>query len=91
VKRSTELYLEQQVALKYTIVRPGGLSDKPPSSPILFGSADTIFSGSISRQQVAEVLVESAFNDFSSNKIVEIVASDLAAQVSYDDMFLGLN
>ena len=84
VKRSTELYLQRQPSMEYTIVRPGGLVDRPPSQPILFGSADTIFRGSISRELVAEVLVESVFSAQARNKVVEVVESENAMEAPFD-------
>jgi nucleoside-diphosphate-sugar epimerase len=74
-KRQAEIYLEKQITIDYTIIRPGGLKDDPSSEPILYGSADTLFGGSISREQVAEVIVQSTLLSEASNKIVEIVAT----------------
>ena len=84
VKRSTEMYLQRQLDIDFTIVRPGGLSDLPPSQPILYGSADTIFGGSISRQAVAKILVESVFSPQASNKIVEVIESANADEATFD-------
>ena len=45
--------------------------------------ADTFFGGSISREQVAEVAVDSClYSEYSSNKIIEIVATADARQVT---------
>ena len=74
-KRQAELYLEKQSAMKYTVVRPGGLTDNAPSSPVLYGSQDTLFGGSISRQQVGKVVAEACFLHEADNKIVEIIAT----------------
>ena len=74
-KRQAELYLEKQYNMKYTIVRPGGLTDNAPSSPVLYGAADTLFGGSISRQQVGRVVAEACFLQEADNKIVEIIAT----------------
>lgn len=52
---------------------------------IIFAStscADTFFGGSISRDQVAEVAVDSCLFKEGSNKIVEIVATADARQVT---------
>jgi len=126
--------------LDYTIIRPGGLKDGPPSGNIVFGKADTIFNGAISRTQVsrdrerdgvnsvvyqskiiimtkiissflpplvgnanttillprrlqshsqspqvAEVAAESIFSSSASNKIVEIIAKDLAPALTIEE------
>ena len=84
IKRSTELYLQNQHDIDYTIVRPGGLTDRPPSHPVLYGSADTIFGGSVSREAVASILVESVFCPRASNKIVEVIESSNAIEASFD-------
>ena len=84
VKRSTELYLQRQHEIDFTIVRPGGLTDLSPSHPVLYGSADTIFGGAISRQTVAKILVESAFSHQASNKIVEVIESANAIEATFD-------
>lgn len=81
-KRQAEIYLEKQKSIDYTIIRPGGLKDDPSSDPILYGSADTLFGGSISREQVAEVIVQSTLLSEASNKIVEIVATPDAREVT---------
>lgn len=90
IKRLTEMYLERQSELAFCVVRPGGLSDGEPKDPILFGSQDTLFEGSIPRVQVAEVLLEAALTPEARNKIVEIVASPDAAPVPWDVAFRGL-
>jgi hypothetical protein len=56
-------------------------------SPILYGAADTLFGGSISREQVAEVAVASCFLPEAKNLIVEIVASREARPVTYREGF----
>jgi hypothetical protein len=67
--------------MDYTIIRPGGLKDDTPAVPILYGSADTLFGGSISRDQVAQVVAASCFLPQSNNKIIEIVATPDAVDV----------
>ncbi|CAA7400626.1 unnamed protein product [Spirodela intermedia] len=59
----------QRSGLNYTIVRPGGLRDDSPS-----GNLDTLFQGSILRDQVAEFAVGALLCSESSFKVVEIVA-----------------
>jgi len=41
----------------------------------LFGSADTLFGGSISRKQVAQVVADACFLSEADNKIVEIIST----------------
>ncbi len=71
-KKQAETYL-QNSGLTYTIVRPGGLKNEDNSDPILMSSADTLFEGSIPRQKVAKICVESLFQSDQRNKILEIV------------------
>jgi len=68
-------------------VRPGGLTDKPPSAPILYSSEDTLFGGSISRKQVALVAASACSVSEASNKVVEIVATEDAEFVSVQEGF----
>ena len=89
-KRQAELYLQNQIGLNYTIIRPGGLRNEPPKYPVLFGSADTIFKGSISRKQVAEIIAEACFLPEAANKIVEVIASEDALSVSIAQGFTNV-
>ncbi len=60
--------------LRYTIVRPGGLTNEPfGQKGIKIAPADALTSGSISRADVAEVCVQSLWNDAALNKTFEIV------------------
>ena len=86
-KRQAELYLERQSAMKYTVIRPGGLTDNEPSIPILYGAADTLFGGSITRQQVGRVVAEACFMQEADNKIVEIIASSDVEILSEEEGF----
>jgi hypothetical protein len=54
-------------------VRPGGLKNEDNTYPIVMSSADTLFEGSIPRQKVAHICVESLFQPAAQNKIVEIL------------------
>ena len=79
-KQWGENYLRQS-GVPYTIVRPGGLKNDNNAEAIVMSSADTLFEGSIPRQKVAEVCVESLFLPTAKNKIVEIVTkSDIPSQ-----------
>lgn len=70
-----EKYLRSS-GLDYTIVRPGGLKAQPPSGTLIVSGENTLNSGEISRDTVAEVCVAAVFDDSSKNKVVEIFESD---------------
>ncbi|AFY59059.1 NmrA-like family protein [Rivularia sp. PCC 7116] len=88
-KKQAEEYI-QKSGLTYTIVRPGGLKNEDNSNPIVMQSADTLFDGSIPRQKVAQVCVESLFEPASRNKIVEIVSKEDAAAKSFAELFAAV-
>lgn len=88
-KKQAEEYL-QKSDLTYTIVRPGGLKNEDNSNPIVMQSADTMFDGSIPRQKVAQVCVESLFESASHNKIVEIISKEDAAAKSFTELFTAV-
>ncbi|CAL5198689.1 unnamed protein product [Lathyrus oleraceus] len=73
--------------INYTIIRPGGLKNDPPTGNIVMEPEDTLYEGSISRDQVAEVAVESLAYPESSYKVVEIVARPDAPKRAYHDLF----
>eukprot|EP00240_Pyramimonas_obovata_P004055 CAMPEP_0118925594 /NCGR_PEP_ID=MMETSP1169-20130426/3458_1 /TAXON_ID=36882 /ORGANISM="Pyramimonas obovata, Strain CCMP722" /LENGTH=347 /DNA_ID=CAMNT_0006866941 /DNA_START=31 /DNA_END=1074 /DNA_ORIENTATION=- len=79
-KREAEVAV-QRSGLDYTIVRPGGLSNDPPSGGIIAGGADTFFGldsdpgREISRDSVAEVSIEALFAPAADKKIVEILGA----------------
>ena len=85
-KKQAENYLKQS-GLTYTIVRPGGLKNEDNSDNIVMSSADTLFEGSIPRQKVAQVCVESLFQSAAKNKIVEIVAKPDAESKTWEQLF----
>ncbi|WP_404790020.1 NAD(P)H-binding protein [Altericista sp. CCNU0014] len=88
-KQQAEQYL-QRSGLTYTIVRPGGLKNTEDRPPIVMSSADTLFDGSISRTQVAQVCVEALAYATAHNKIVEIVARPDAAERPFSELFAGV-
>ncbi len=88
-KQQAEQYL-QRSGLTYTIVRPGGLKNTEDRPPIVMSSADTLFEGSISRDQVAQVCVEALSYPSAQNKIVEIVARPEAVEQSFSELFAGV-
>ncbi|ACK67872.1 NAD-dependent epimerase/dehydratase [Rippkaea orientalis PCC 8801] len=79
-KKQAETYL-QNSGLTYTIVRPGGLKNENNSNPIVMSSADTLFEGTIPRQKVAEVCVDSLSNCDYFNTILEVVTQSEAVSV----------
>ncbi|MGA1621512.1 MAG: SDR family oxidoreductase [Synechocystis sp.] len=85
-KQWGENYLRQS-GVPYTIVRPGGLKNDNNSEAIVMSSADTLFEGSIPRQKVAEVCVESLFLPAAKNKIVEIVTKPDASPQEIEQLF----
>ncbi|XP_057545585.1 uncharacterized protein At2g34460, chloroplastic isoform X3 [Amaranthus tricolor] len=73
--------------INYTIIRPGGLRDDPPSGNIVMEPEDTLSGGSISRDQVAEVAVKALIHPEASYKVVEIIASSDAPKRSFEELF----
>jgi len=73
--------------INYTIVRPGGLRNDPPSGNIVMEPEDTLYEGSISRDQVAEVAVEALVHPEADYKVVEIVARAEAPKKTFPELF----
>ncbi|KAJ8616675.1 hypothetical protein MRB53_036047 [Persea americana] len=73
--------------INYTIVRPGGLREDPPSGNVVMEPEDTLYEGSISRDQVAEVAVEALLHPESNYKVVEIVSRSEAPKRSFEELF----
>jgi uncharacterized protein YbjT (DUF2867 family) len=88
-KKQAEAYL-QGSGLTYTIVRPGGLKSTAPTDPLQMAAADTLFEGSLSREQVAEVCVEALVQPSAKNKLVEIIAQPDAPQQSLEQWFSSI-
>jgi nucleoside-diphosphate-sugar epimerase len=86
-----EKYLRQS-GLDYTIVRPGGLKAQPPSGKLVISGENTLNSGEISRDTVADVCVAAVFDSASKNKVVEIFESEEAGATAppKDKWFYGL-
>jgi nucleoside-diphosphate-sugar epimerase len=74
-KLVAEKYLRTS-GLDWTIVRPGGLKGDPPTGALFVSGENTLNSGEISRDLVADVSVAALFDAKASNKVVEIVESD---------------
>ena len=74
-KLVAEKYLRAS-GLDWTIVRPGGLKADPPTGALFVSAENTLNSGEISRDLVADVSVAALFDPKASNQVVEIVESD---------------
>ncbi len=64
-----ENYLKKS-GIDYTIVRPGGLKAKPPTGALQISGEDTLNSGEISRDLVADVCIASLTDAKASNKVL---------------------
>jgi len=89
-KLQAEKYLKNS-GLDYTIIRPGGLKNDPPTGNIVLGKEDTIFKGSVSRDVVAKVAVESLGIPEALFKVVELVLTADAPSKSIKELFTSLN
>ncbi|KAH9749384.1 hypothetical protein KPL70_005361 [Citrus sinensis] len=85
-KLQAEQYIRKS-GINYTIIRPGGLRNEPPTGNIIMETEDTLYEGTISRDQVAEVAVEALLHPESSYKVVEIISRVDAPKRSYEDLF----
>lgn len=88
-KLQAEQYIRKS-GINYTIIRPGGLKNEPPTGNIVMEPEDTLYEGSISRDQVAEVAVESLVHPESSYKVVEIVSRADAPERSFKELFSSI-
>ena len=73
-KRRGEVVLENS-GLAYTIVRPGGLHNSPGGQLVSLSRRLGHF-GAISRDDVAEVMVQAILQPAACNRIVEIVSAE---------------
>lgn len=71
-KLEAEKYLRAS-GLDYTIVRPGGLQAKAPVGALSVNPEDTLNSGEISRDLVADVCITSLNDPKAKNKVLEII------------------
>ncbi|OIW21752.1 hypothetical protein TanjilG_09174 [Lupinus angustifolius] len=85
-KLQAEQYIRKS-GINYTIIRPGGLRNDPPSGNVVLEPEDTLSRGNISRDQVAEVAVEALALPEASYKVVEIISSPDVPKRSYHDLF----
>ncbi|CAK9189359.1 unnamed protein product [Sphagnum troendelagicum] len=71
-KLQAENYIRKS-GIDYTIIRPGGLKNDPPSGNIFLSCEDSLYEGAVSRDTVARVAVESVSTPEASYKVVELV------------------
>ncbi|PSO83060.1 MAG: epimerase [Cyanobacteria bacterium QS_4_48_99] len=88
-KQQAEKYISES-GLTYTIVRPGGLRNEDTPDPLVMSPPDTMFDGSIPREKVAQVCVESLFQSAAANKTVEIVSKQEATQSNWEQLFASV-
>lgn len=88
-KLQAENYIRKS-GIDFTIVRPGGLKDGPPTGNIVMEPEDTLSEGSIFREQVAEVVVGALSCPEASYKVVEIVARSEAPKLPVHELFAAI-
>jgi uncharacterized protein YbjT (DUF2867 family) len=89
-KRKGELAVEQtEPALPYTIVRPGGLTDKPGGSGVLLAPSIPVM-GRIARADVATIMIAALGRDDVRGKTFEIVNKDGEPAANDPKVFAGL-
>lgn len=88
-KLQAENYVRKS-GINYTIVRPGGLTNSPPSGNILMAPEDTLYEGSISRDSVASIAVEALRCPEASYKVVEIVSRSDAPKKAAQELFAAI-
>ncbi|OKH17379.1 SDR family oxidoreductase [[Limnothrix rosea] IAM M-220] len=84
-KKQAEEYLIGS-SLKYTIVRPGGLSTEK-IAPVVVSGADTLFEGRIPRQLVAEICVAALGDPHTLDQVIEAVTDEKAPEKPYAELF----
>mmetsp|Transcript_14118 Transcript_14118/g.31248 ORF Transcript_14118/g.31248 Transcript_14118/m.31248 type:complete len:322 (-) Transcript_14118:178-1143(-) len=88
-KLEAEKYLRAS-GIDYTIVRPGGLKASAPAGGLVVSKEDTLNSGEISRDLVADVSIAAVFDSKASNKVVEIIEDENIQQPSKDKWFASI-
>ena len=85
MKRKGEQVLEQG-RVPYTIVRPGGLVNDPGGQDVAVARHLTV-GGRVSRDDVAEVLVQAVLQPEARNRIVEMVQQEGAGKANRPHLF----
>ncbi len=93
-KRKAEDYLIKS-GLKYTIIHPGGLTDKgDESKEIILGVDDELLKEkvrTISRSDVANVCIQSLYCDSAINRSIDIISRDTGKTTSDWNLFFSSN
>jgi uncharacterized protein YbjT (DUF2867 family) len=71
MKEKSEAFI-RGCGISYTILRPGGLSDKELTGAVAFGEGGKI-SGMVSRQEIARVCVDALSNSAMKNRTLEVI------------------
>lgn len=74
-KQDAETALRRS-GLGYTIVRPGKLTNKPPTGEVVVGEGGDSVTGSIPRADVARVMAAAPFTPDARNRTFELVSRD---------------
>lgn len=74
-KRDAETALRRS-GLAYTIVRPGTLTNAPPSGELVVGEGGDSVAGSIPRADVARLMAVAAFTPAARDRTFEVVSRD---------------
>ena len=74
-KRDAETALRRS-GMRYTIVRPGKLTNGPPSGEVVVGEGGDSVSGSIPRADVAHLMAAAPFTSEARNRTFEVVSRD---------------
>lgn len=86
-KLVAEKYLRNS-GLDYTIVRPGGLKAQPPAGKLQVYPENTLNSGEVSRDLVADVCIDALTDPDVKNKVVEIIEEGTLTTVVDPKMML---
>jgi uncharacterized protein YbjT (DUF2867 family) len=87
-KRKGEQAL-QQSGLHYTIIRPGGLIDKPGGSTLIFSQGDQIL-GTLSRADLAEICIQALSASLPCAVTFEVVEAEQKGRPDWTDLFAAL-
>jgi len=71
MKEKSEAFI-QDCGIPYTIIRPGGLSDRELTGKAAFGEGGKI-SGMVSRQEIARVCVDALSTPSMKNRTLEVI------------------
>ncbi|CAM6026908.1 unnamed protein product [Sphagnum balticum] len=89
-KLQAENYIRKS-GIDYTIIRPGGLKNDPPSGNIFLSCEDSLYEGAVSRDTVARVAVESVSTPEASYKVVELVEKPDAPAKHVQELFASVS